>query len=57
VFNRHDTSALEFTLTETIHVISSGPGANFRLHAVMHVTIAPDGTITAEVQKLERGCD
>jgi hypothetical protein len=57
VFNRHDTSALEFTTTETIHVIRSGPGDNFRLHAVIHVTITPDGTITAEVVKVERGCD
>jgi hypothetical protein len=57
VFNRHDSAALEFTNTETIHVIRSGPGADFRLHAVTHVTITPDGTITATVEKLERGCD
>jgi hypothetical protein len=37
--------------------VISSPGSNFRMHAVIHVTITPDGTITAEVAKVERGCD
>jgi hypothetical protein len=57
VFNRRDDPSLEFTMTETIHVISSGGADDFRMRALLHVTINADGTVTTEVVKVERVCD
>jgi hypothetical protein len=56
-FNRHDTGALEFTLTETIHVISRGHQDDFRMRFLIHVTWNAQGQATAQVSAFERICE
>ena len=59
IFNSRQP-ALEFTMVETIHVTRAGEGPrndDFRLRAVVHVTINENGQMTAEVNSFERVCD
>ena len=56
LFNTHGGAPLESTLTETIHVISSGGHDDFRLRAVFHTTINENGEVTAVLESMERVC-
>jgi hypothetical protein len=58
VFNSQ-TPRLEFTLVETIHLMRTGEAPrrdDFRLRAVVHVTINENGQMTATVESFDRAC-
>jgi hypothetical protein len=44
------------TVTSVLNVVSKGAGPNFRLIEVHHVTVNPDGTVTAEIEQATTSC-
>lgn len=46
----------EVTLTFTFSEISQGSAPNFVIHALFHITINPDGTVTAFVSNFTATC-
>jgi hypothetical protein len=47
---------LEQTIGINFHIIGPGKGNNFLLHELLHVTVNPDGTVTADVSNFRSEC-
>ncbi len=43
------SGTLEFTSVNNFRIIGQGPGNNFQVHQVIHITITPDGTVSSTV--------
>jgi hypothetical protein len=43
-------------LATTVHFISAGASDNFVAHAVQHLTVTPDGTVTSEFTFVSNDC-
>ena len=46
----------EFTFVNNFKIIGQGPGNNFLAHENIHVTVLPDGTVTANVDNFRITC-
>jgi hypothetical protein len=46
----------EFTFVNNFKIIGQGPGNNFLVHENIHVTVLPDGTVTADVDNFSIKC-
>jgi hypothetical protein len=46
----------ETTIVNNFHIIGPGKGNNFLLQELFHVTVNPDGTVTAFVDNLREEC-
>lgn len=57
VFNRRTPAPIEFTLSETIHVVSAGSADDFRARTLVHVTVSATGETTAQVLSIDRVCN
>jgi hypothetical protein len=44
------------TVTSMLNVVSHGAGPDFRMSEVHHVTVNPDGTVTAVVDQVTTSC-
>ena len=44
------------TITEAFLVVGPGPDNNFTIHAIFHVTVNADGTVTSEVDSFSTEC-
>jgi hypothetical protein len=53
-FNGFVGQPMEMTKTENFHLISHGSGSNIGIHAVVHIKVLADGTVTVDFDK-ERG--
>jgi hypothetical protein len=47
---------LEQTIGNNFHIIGPGKGNNFLLHELLHVTVNPDGTVTAFIDNIRAEC-
>lgn len=47
---------LESTFIDNVRIVGQGPGNNFLIHEDFHITINPDGTITAFVDHISIEC-
>jgi hypothetical protein len=47
---------IEFTFVSNFHIIGQGNGNNFLLHRTFHITVNPDGTVTAFVDNFRVEC-
>jgi aminoglycoside N3'-acetyltransferase len=47
----------EQTFVQNIHYIGQGNGNNFLLHSNLHITVNPDGTVTASVDNFSTECN
>jgi hypothetical protein len=57
VFNRPDDTPLEFTLAETVHIVSHGSNNDFRVRTLIHVAINANGEVSAQINEFDRVCD
>ena len=46
----------EFTFVNNFRIIGQGPGNNFLVHQVIHVTVNANGEVTAEVDLFSEDC-
>ncbi len=44
------------TFTNTFLLVSQGPQENLQMHVTLHVTVTPDGVMTAEVVDVRLEC-
>jgi hypothetical protein len=55
-FSLNLQAGVESTSTVTFTEISQGSAPNFLLHAVFHITITPNGTVTSYVDNFTVEC-
>jgi len=55
-FNLNVKEGVQSTQISTFHIIGQGNANDFLAHVTLHITIHPDGTVTAEVFKRRIEC-